>query len=432
MSNKSKKSAIRSLPGPDDITRRQLDNGLIVLVRENHASPSVVVEGRLRTGSIFEPRDKAGLASFCANMLMRGTKSRDFDTLHEQIESIGADIGTGAGTVATSFDTNSLAEDLDLILELLADVLRNPTFPDEHIEKVRGETMTGLELRAHNTRSMASLTFMELAYPNGHPYGISKSGYIDTVKAITRDDLTDFHSRNFGPRDAVLVIAGAVKTEDALALVEKTLGDWQNPDQPALPAVPQSARLEEIIQQHIAIPGKSQSDIMLGVPGPPRTSPDFIATRIANNILGVFGMMGRLGDNVREKQGLAYYSYSRLVGGSGPGPWHVAAGVAPENVQRAVDSIRDEIRQIVDTPVTDEELAENKDNFKGRVPLQLETNDGVATILHDMEIYGLGLDYLQKYAAMIDAITLDDVQQAARSYLDPDAYALAVAGPDGE
>jgi zinc protease len=177
------------------------------------------------------------------------------------------------------------------------------------------------------------------------------------------------------------------------------------------------------------IPGKTQSDIVLGYPGPRRSADDYQATRMANSILGVFGLMGRLGDNVREKQGLAYYSYSNLTGGLGPGPWRVAAGVAPENVDRAVESILVEIRRMVEEPVTAEELADNKAYFKGQLVLGLETNEGVAGSLMSMEMYDLGLDYLRGYSEMVDALTIDEVQVAAAHYLNPDAYALAVAGP---
>lgn len=419
-----------SLPGPDDITRTVLDNGLTVLVRENHASPSVVVDGMLRTGAALVPRDKAGLASFSTNMLLRGTANRDFDTLHEEIEGIGASLDIHAGTHTTPFGSRSLAEDLRTMLTLLSDVLRNPTFPQEHVEKVRGEILTALERRAHDTRSMAALTFRGLAYPDDHPYGISNKGYEDTVKALTRDDLVNFHATTFGPQDGIIVVVGAVKAQDALALVEETLGDWEEPNQHEPPNPKEAGRIEELRQQYVTISGKTQADVTMGVPGPPRKADDFQAARIANSILGVFGLMGRLGDNVREKQGLAYYSFSRLSGGLGPGPWYISAGVAPENVQKAIASIRDEVRRMVDEPVTDEELAENKSNFKGRLPLSLETNDGVAASIANMELYELGLDYLRNYFEMIDAISVEDVQVAAQHYLNPDAYALAVAGPD--
>jgi zinc protease len=141
--------------------------------------------------------------------------------------------------------------------------------------------------------------------------------------------------------------------------------------------------------------------------------------------------MGRLGTNVRDKQGLAYYAYSQLRGGLGPGPWMVSAGVNPVNVDRTVSSMRDEIRRLQDDPVPADELADNKSYLIGTVPIQLETNDGVAENLMNIELYGLGLDYLQRYPEMIAAITAEEVQAAARKYLSPDHYALAVAGPPG-
>jgi zinc protease len=169
---------------------------------------------------------------------------------------------------------------------------------------------------------------------------------------------------------------------------------------------------------------------VLGYPGPRRSAPDYQAARMANSILGVFGLYGRLGDTVREQQGLAYYSYSRLSGGLGPGPWQINAGVAPQNVERAVESIRAEIRRIVEEPVLPEELSDNQSFFKGQLLLGLETNEGVAGSVLSMELYQLGLDYLLNYTEMVDAITIADVQAAAQAYLNPDAYALAVAGPE--
>jgi zinc protease len=308
-------------------------------------------------------------------------------------------------------------------------VLRNPTFPAEHVEKVRGEIMTALEMRAHDTHSMAALTFHELAYPPDHPYTISNAGYVETISAITRDEIVAFHQRHVGPRGMIVVIVGAVKAEQAIALVEDALGDWQNPDQPNSPPLPDAPRLTGTRARNVTIPGKTQADIVLGWPGPARSAPDYRAARIANNILGVFGLYGRLGDSVREQEGLAYYSYSNLQGGLGPAPWRVIAGVNPAKVERAVEIIRTEIRRMVDAPVTAEELADNKTFFKGSLPLSLETNEGVASHILLMELHSLGLDYLQRYADEVDAITVEDMLAAARHYLAPDAYALAIAGP---
>lgn len=418
-----------ALPGSDDILRVELKNGIVVLARENFTSPSVVVDGTLWGGALQEPREKAGLASFHSSLLTRGTAHHTFDQLFEEIESIGASLDVSSRNHTYAFGSKSLAEDLPLMLRLLAEVLREPTFPQDHVEKVRGEILTGLQMRAHDTRRMASLTFSELAYPPDHPYSKSMDGYIETVSAITRDDMVSFQ-RNLGPRQAIVVVVGAVKAEEAVRLVEAAFGDWKNPAQPPKPEVSPAPRIAEVRRKFVSIPGKTQADLVMGYPGPARSAPDFQAARMANSILGVFGLYGRLGDAVRQKQGLAYYSYSQLEGGLGPAPWRIVAGVDPANVDRAVETICEEIRRIVQQPVTAEELSDNQSFFKGQLVLSLETNDGVAGSLMNIELHNLGLDYLRTYAALIDALTVDEIQAAAAHYLDPDAYALGIAGPE--
>lgn len=417
-----------SIPGPGDITRYELPNGIVVLVRENHASPAVVVSGYLKVGSADETDRQAGLASFTAAALTRGTASRSFDQIYEEVESVGATVGISGGVHHTSFGTKSLAEDLPLVMEVLADVLRHPTFPPAEVEKLRGEILTDLEERAHDTGRMAALTFRELAYPPGHPYGRSRSGYTETVSALTRDDLVAFYEGGYGPRGAVIAVVGAVDTQRALAQVEVAFGDWEGSpvSRPALPPVPAPS---EVRRKEVLIPGKTQSDIVLGYAGPARTDPAFLDAALCNTILGVFGLMGRLGEHVREEQGLAYYSYSQLEGGVGPGPWTVIAGVNPANVPPALAAIGAEIRRIGQELVPPEEVADSQAFLVGSLPLRLETNEGVARSILDMERYGLGLDYLQRYGDLIRAITPQRVRAAAQKWLDPEAYALAVAGP---
>ncbi len=417
-----------SIPGPNNITRQELSNGIVVLVRENHASPSVIVKGYLQVGAYDERPEQAGLAGFTSAALMRGAANRTFEQIYEELEAVGASAGVSGGTHTTGLGSKSLVEDLPLALDVLADVLRRPTFPRDEIEKMRGEILTDLEERTHNTRRMAGLTFYELAYPEEHPYARSLSGYPETISAITRDDLAGFHSGGYGPQGMVIAIVGAVETADALAQVENAFGDWAGPtyERAPLPDVPQINNVRERV---VSISGKTQSDLILGYPGPARAEPDFLDAAVCNTILGVFGLMGRLGENVREEQGLAYYSYSRVDGGPGPGPWRVIAGVNPANVERAVASIRAEIRRICEEPVGAEELADNKAFITGSLPLRLETNEGVAGAIINMERYDLGLDYLQRYADIIGAITVEQVQAVAQRWLNPDAYALAVAGP---
>jgi zinc protease len=189
--------------------------------------------------------------------------------------------------------------------------------------------------------------------------------------------------------------------------------------------------LQESRRQSITIPGKFQADIVLGVAGPPRSSPDFIPASLGNSVLGQFGMMGRIGDVVREKSGLAYYASSSLGGGLGPGPWSISAGVAPANIEKAVELICQELARFVSEPVRDDELADSQANFTGRLPLSLESNHGVAGALVNLERYNLGLDYYRRYADSINAVNVEDVLAAARNYLHPDRLGIAMAGPAG-
>jgi zinc protease len=417
----------KTYPGPESIHCYILDNGITVLVYENFAAESVVIDGLVRAGALGEPVEKSGLASFTAEMLMRGTEKRSFDDIYEAIESIGADLDFSSGRHVTEFSTRSLAEDLDLMLDLLAESLRRPTFPTEQIEPVQGETMASLHIRANDTRYRAGRAFREMLYPD-HPYGRGIDGTLETVAAMTAEDMTDFHRRYYGPEGMIITLVGAVKHEDALEKVKAAFGDWQ-PAHEQLPPLPDVERPAETLRTHVDMPEKTQSDIILGLPGPLRSAPDYLEASMANTVLGVFGMMGRLGQNVRESQGLAYYVYSRLQGGLGAAPWFVSTGVSPDKVQQAIDSILVEVDRIINEPIPEEELADSQAYRTGTLPVSLETNDGLATIISDIELYDLGLDYLQKLPDKINAMTPETVQAAAKKYLSTEQIAVAVAGP---
>ncbi|MCA9937796.1 MAG: insulinase family protein [Anaerolineales bacterium] len=419
----------KNYPGPDSIHRHQLENGIVVLAYENFASESIEVEGLVWAGALGEDHNQAGLAAFTARTLMRGTQNRSFESLYDELESVGAQLGFSAGRHTTGFSAASLAEDLDLVLTLAADTLRNPVFPADHVEKVRGEILTGLQIQANDTRSQASKAFYALLY-NGHPYGTELSGTPETVTSLTPEDLHAFHAAYYGPRQMIVTIVGAVKAEEAVDKVRRVLGDWSRPGQLTLPDVPDAARPPSITRTHVRMAEKTQSDIVMGLPGPRRSAPDFQDARLANTILGVFGMYGRLGKTVREEQGLAYYVYSRLSGSLGPAPWIAGTGVAPDKVEQAIAGIRQEIHRIQDELVPVEEVEDSKAYLTGSLPVSLETNDGLASIITDMEVYNLGLDYLRRYPDMVNEVTPERVQAAARKYFSADEIAIAVAGPD--
>ena len=417
-----------SLPGPDDITRQVLENGITILTRPNFNSPSVVVSGYLAAGGLFDPDDKLGLSDFTAAALMRGTAKRDFQGIYDALESAGASLSFSGATHTTSFSGKALSEDLALLMELLAESLLEPVFPGRQIARLKAQMLTGLALRAQDTRAMASLLFDQIVYKD-HPYSRPEDGFPETVEGIHRDDIAAFHQQYYGPKGMVIAIVGAVSPEDAVQWVRAALGGWKNPEQPLPLALPPLTSLAETETQKFDIPGKSQADLVVGVAGPARSADDFIAASVGNSVLGQFGMMGRIGDVVREQAGLAYYAYSSLSGGMGPGPWSVSAGVSPENVEQAVELIQSEVARFVSEPVSAEELSDSQANFTGRLPLALESNAGVAGALLNLERYNLELDYYRNYADRINRITQQDVLAAAQHYFDPDKLAVAVAGP---
>jgi len=418
-----------ALPHSGNIVRATLDNGVTILVYENFAAQSVVFTGSLRAGAAYDVPDKSGLSSLVASAVMRGTTKRDFLGIHAALEDIGADVSVYAGGQRANFGGKSLAEDLPTLIDVLADVLRQPTFPAAQVERLRGEVLTGLQIRQQDTRYRANRLFSETLYPEGHPYHYSSRGTVETVKALSLDDIAAFHAAHYGPDAMHIVIVGAVKAADAINIVRDAFADWRNPNQPSTPPVPEPATTAETRRASVALAGKTQSDIVMGTVGPSRYSPDYQAATLANSVMGQFGMMGRIGASVREDLGLAYYAYSAIEGGTGRGPWSISAGVNPKNVNLAIDRITDEVRRLVETPVTPDELSDNQSYYIGHLPLQLESNEGVAGTIHNMQVYDLGLDYLLHYRDIIAALTIDDLQLAARHYFNPDALVIAVAGP---
>ena len=417
-----------SIPNADNITRRQLDNGMTILVYENPAVQSVNIMGSIHAGGIYESPARNGLASLVGGALMTGTASRDFDRIHGALEDIGADLGFRGHLHKLGFSGKSLAEDLPTLIDVAKNALRHPTFPDEHVERLRGERLTWLQYSSFDTRYRASKAMREALYPQPHPYHYGTSGSEDSIATISAKDLRRFHSEQYGPRGMILVIVGAVKADDAVELAGEAFGDWRIDSQPGVRQVERPVENGCASRQIVVVPGKTQSDICMGVFGPPRLADDYVPAQLANSILGEFGMMGRIGKSVREEKGLAYYAYSRLGGGHGPEPWTVSAGVNPENVDLAIASVLEEVERLTSETVSDDDLADNQSYFTGR--MRLESNEGIASDIHGMQSFGLGLDYLANYEATVYQIGKDDLLRAAQRYLGAEDLVIAVAGPE--
>jgi zinc protease len=227
----------------------------------------------------------------------------------------------------------------------------------------------------------------------------------------------------------VIAIVGAIQPKKAVEALEKVLGGWSVPGQKEAPVLPPLKPVTKTIKRHHPIPGKSQSDLIVGMLGPNRKSADFMAASLANSVLGQFGMMGRIGNVVREKSGLAYYAYSSLHAGIGPGSWEVNAGVNPKNLKKALELIDAELRRFIKSGVTKDELADSQANYVGRLPLSFESNGGMVGAILNIHRYDLGMDYYQRYESLVRKVTRADVLEVARKYIRPDRLVIATAGP---
>jgi zinc protease len=420
---------LSSLPGSDNVLSARLPNGIEVRIRESQASPTVAIEGLVHAGTLYEQPGEAGWAKLVAELMERGTVKRPFGRLWSTLEDLGAEVGFGAGRHTLGFDARCLAEDLRPLVTVLADMLTQPAFAPRQVALSRSEALTGLAERDHDTTARAGLAFRALLYGPEHPYGRDPEGGAAALGTITPAGLAQWHARVVHPADSILAVVGAVDAPACLQLLAETFGAWEPagppPSRPVVvlpPASPQPRRSQ------VALTGKHQADLVVGVVGIPRQHPDWTAAALANVTLGVFGFMGRLGERVRDQLGLAYSVYSRLVGGLGPGPWYAAAGVNPRRVDAALTAILDAVHRLQDEPLSPTELADVQAYVIGALPLLLETNDGVAQALVDIVLYDLGPDYLRHYAERIHAVTAADVQRAAQHFA-TDSCAVAVAGP---
>ena len=416
-----------SVPGPEDITRRETGNGIVVLSRENFNSPSVVFNGYLNAGSLFDPDDRLGLALFTAQALMRGTAHHTQQQIYEKLESMGASVGFGAGTHTITFGGRALAEDFPAILDTLAEVMQSPLFPVQEVERLRAQMLTSLALREQDTEQRAGMAFEEILYA-GHPYARPEDGRTETVQAIQTADLAEFHRRYYGPQGMVIAVVGALDRRSVADMVEERFGSWRNAPEAKQPVLPDPTPLNAEVRKHIPLKEKFQTDVLMGTLGPTRTSPDYLPAHLGNHILGQFGMMGRIGESVREKAGLAYNASSSLNSGLFSGTWEISAGVAPGNVEQAVELIKQEIARFTAEPVTPDEMDDSKSNLIGQVPLWLESNNGVASALVRLERFKLGFDYYHRFPDRLRAVTIEEVLDTAQRYLHAERLAVVSSG----
>lgn len=418
-----------SLPGPENILRRAFPNGSTMLVRENPYSATAAFKGAIPCGAYLETSDKLGLTGFMTGCLTAGTANRNFEEIHSLLEESGASLGFNVGSRSIGFSGSCLSEDLPMLLGLLKEILDEPVFPEEHVEIFRQRALTAYELHLHDPESMTDERFDALLYGD-HPYGRPEYGSFEIIRGITRRDLTEYHRRFFGPKGMILSIAGGISAPEVLDSCEKTFGSWAKAQEPVRtesyfpPVDPPS----EAVSEHTEIPDKSEISLVMGTLAPKRTDPDYMTAVLGNSILGEFGMMGRLGQTVREENGLAYYVSSSLDSLHYGGCWSVDAGVNPANLEKTADLIRSELVRFTTEKVTEEELDDVRSSYIGGLPLALESNSGVASLMMNMETYHLGLDHLLRLPDRVNAITPEMILETAQKWLDPDKLIRVTAG----
>jgi zinc protease len=408
--------------------RATLDNGTIVIVQETSSTPAVAINATFHAGSLHEPDHLSGLAYLTGRVIDRGTERRSADVIAQELDERGVSLRVGTTRHTMTHSCISLAEDFSEVLAIVMDVARRPAFPEAEVAKRRAEAFTAVRQDEDNPAVRAVESLLVLLYGEDHPYSRRSKGTVESLERIDREAMVRFHGRYVRPAVLTLVIVGDVDAQEAIDRAAMELEGWTGPPAASIvvppPAVPAIRRMHGI-----PMPGKPQTDIAYGFTTISRLDPRYYAYWMMNNILGQFGLGGRLADNIRERQGMAYYAFSSFDPTFGEGPLVVRAGVDPKNVDRAIQAIDAEVRQLGAEGPTATEVAETREFLIGSIPRLLETNESIARFLQSCEQFGLGLDYDQRLPSHLEGVTLDEIRSAAAEVLCPERAAVCVAGP---
>jgi len=420
---------MNTLAGSLRIGRLELDNGLVILVNERPDSELIVITGSSLAGAVFDGRKRPGLSQFTSGMMMRGTKKRKYMQIVDQTESLGAGIRFHADDDLAWSSSRCTTSSLDKTVELLFDCMMNPTFPEAEIEKVRGLMLTNIKEREDSTQAVAQRIAREMLFPEGNPYHSDPGGYEETVNAITREDVAGFWDQQYGPESTILSFSGRITLAEVEKKTKLLSRDWDaRHPRPKVPPV-EVLRPIKATRRVVPMMHKSQVDIVVMCQAVARSHPDNYALASANVILGRLGLMGRLGKNIRDKQGLAYYatcSYSPRITG---GYWTAFAGVDPANVDKALDSMKHEMAEISRNPVSKAEHRDAATHQVGSLALKLESAQSAAAFMHGIEIHGLGLDFVDRYEDIVNSVSREDMRRVCQEYLRTEEACTAVVGP---
>jgi zinc protease len=402
-----------------------LKNGMVLLLAEKHEIPMVTVSMAINAGSVVEPPEKPGLASLTAALMTQGTTRRTANQISREIDFIGGSLSVSGGDDYASAGLRVLKKDLKTGLDLLADVLMHPVFDQKEIDRKVKETLASIRSQKDEPEVIAGEAFTKAVF-GAHPYGRTNDDLAAYLPKLTRQDVVDFYSRWYGPNDVIIAVVGDVAEKEIVPLLDEQFKGWQSAQRAGTdrekPPVIGSVVVRKIDKKI------TQANIAMGNIGISRENPDFYAVMIMNYILGGGGFSSRLMDNIRDNRGLAYDVHSSFSAQKEPGPFRVWVQTKNESANQAIEEIFKELKRIRTELVTDKEIADAKAYLTGSFPLRMDTSAKIAAMMTSVEIYNLGLDYPQKYPALINAVTKDDILRVAKKYLDPERIVIVVLG----
>jgi zinc protease len=398
--------------------REVLPNGIRLLVAERPAIPIVVVRVSIRAGSAFDPPDAGGLANLTADLLTRGTARRTAPELDRAIEFVGGSLETDAGRDTATVSLAVLKKDLDLGLDLLAEVLLQPAFPEDELKRKVTDIQAAIRRSEENPESVAGRELARVLYP-GHPYARPTSGTVESVGRLTREQVVRFHRERYRPDGAAIAVVGDVTEQGIREALLRRLGAWSAPAAP-LPVIPMTPAKPPVESRKLSRE-LTQATVYLGGPAVRQDHPDYFPLLVANYVLGG-GSASRLYTRVREERGLAYAVYGSILPGRYGAAYVVSLQTRVEAVAEAAQLVKEEMARMGRQPVADRELALAKAYLIGSFPLRLDTSAKVAGLLIGIEENGLGLDYPDRFKAEVAKVTAADVQRVAKRYLDPTGF----------
>jgi zinc protease len=405
-------------------TTRTLRNGIPVHIVENHAQPYVSLQLVLRSGASADG-DLAGLANFTSNLLLSGAGIYNAQQLAEEIDFLGATLDVGAGRDETTAQLGVLTKFLPQGLDLMADVVLRPTFPQEEIVRERKQAIAGLKQSQSDPSYLASVQFRREIYGDS-PYGTEIDGTEESLKRIGRDDCVRFHREHFTAANAFFVAAGDVDTDGFIGMLNERFGEWsgQKPETPEFKPLDRPASTRVVIVDR---PGSVQSAIRVGTSGIARRDPDYVPLSTINTLFGGY-FNSRINQNLRERNGFTYGARSAIEALMMPGAFSVGGSVRTDITAAAIGEIFNELRGITSKPVTEEELEMVKNYVVGSQALQIETPGQVASFVRNIAIYGLPADYYQKLPGVVRALDHEQLLEVARRRMSPGSMIVVVAG----